>query len=308
MKKVYVLGSINMDLVMQASRLPFEGETLAGEKFLMVPGGKGANQAVASARQDARTVMLGAVGTDVFGERLLSSLRAAGVDCTHVEEIGDCHSGIASIWVVDGDNRIIIEAGANAALDESAVIGVLEKEARAEDTLVAQLEIPVEVVLEAFASAKKSGLTTLLNPAPAGAFDERLYPLTDIMVLNETEAAALTGIRPKDTASSEEAAARLTRMGVGEVVFTLGKRGVLYYHQDTSIALKAHEVRAVDTTAAGDTFIGVFTAGIVCDASRKAALIRANAAAALSTLRLGAQDSIPEAEEVARFLGKDKNG
>lgn len=308
MKTVYVLGSINMDLVMQTSRIPNQGETLAGEGFFMVPGGKGANQAVASARQHVPTVMLGAVGADVFGERLLASLRASGVNCSHVVEIDGCHSGIASIWVVDGDNRIILDAGANGALHDRAILDVMEENARSGDILVAQLEIPSQIVMKAFEIAKKKGLTTILNPAPAHPFDERLYPLVDIMILNETEAASLIGIRPKDAASGEKAAERLARLGVVEVVFTLGKKGVLYCCQDTSIALKAHEVRAVDTTAAGDTFIGVFTAGITRDETRKAALIRANAAAALSTLKLGAQGSIPKAEEVARFLGKDENG
>ena len=306
MKTVYVLGSINMDLVMQASRMPEDGETLVGEKFLMVPGGKGANQAVASARQNVSTVMLGAVGTDAFGERLLSSLRASGVDCIHVEEIADCHSGIASIWVVDGENRIIIDAGANGALSERDILDVIENKTHTDDILVAQLEIPLQTVMKAFEAAKKKGLTTILNPAPAQKLDEHLYPLVDIMILNETEAALLTGIFPKGSASSEEAAERITRKGVGEVVLTLGKKGVGYFDKNTSISLKAHEVRTVDTTAAGDTFIGVFSAAMTYETNRKKALIRANAAAALSTQKLGAQGSIPFAEEVTRFLEKDE--
>ncbi len=303
MNKIFVLGSLNMDLIMCSDRLPLVGETLTGNQFAMVAGGKGANQAVAAANMNANTVMLGSLGSDPLSSKLLDMLQQTGVDCTHVKTWENMHAGIASIWVIDGDNRIILDAGANAHHDLDAITHVLETKGSSGDLLISQFEIPLDVVKHTLSVARRLNIRTLINPAPAVPLDDDIYPLIDTMVLNETETEIICGHRPDDEQSTRDAAKSLLNKGVRDIIFTFGDKGATRIdNAGETQTLCAHDVEVIDTTAAGDTFIGVYAAAIVEGSTPLKALTIANAAAALSTTVLGAQSSIPKRNDVVEFL------
>jgi ribokinase len=302
MGKVIVVGSINVDLVVTADRFPRPGETLIGNSFARHPGGKGANQAVASARMGARTIMVGAVGPDPFGEFMRVTLSQTGVDTALVRIIPDASTGTAVITVAGGENSIVVVAGANAALAVEA--GALP--IGPDDVVVAQLEVPFAAWSGAFMMARAAGATTILNAAPADPEIVDLLPLCDVVVLNEIELGALSGQPLSDAAEASGllAAMRAVRSTSGQIVIaTRGKSGFICLGPNGVIEAAGHDVAVIDSTGAGDCFVGAFAAGLVLDRDLPRALFLANAAAAISVQRPGAGSSMPMRVEVTEQFG-----
>jgi ribokinase len=288
-----------MDLVARAPRLPHPGETLAGRTFAQVAGGKGGNQAVAAARLGAQVSMLGCVGADANGAQLRAGLEAEGIDCAAVET-GREATGVALIVVDDASqNAIVIVAGSNGEVTPDT-IARHEAVLAAADVVICQLETPLDTVQAALTTARRLGKTVILNPAPAtGPLPAEWLPLIDYLIPNELEAATLTGLPVGSPEEAATAAAVLRAAGTRNVLVTLGPRGVQAALEGAAPALyDAPKVKAVDTTAAGDTFIGGFAAQLAQGASVDAAIRFAQRAAALSVTRAGAQPSIPTRAEV----------
>ena len=296
--EVVIVGSLNMDLVARVLRMPAPGETVAGTGFSTVPGGKGANQAVASARLGARTAMVGCVGDDAFGDRLRAGLTADGVDTSSLRTAAGTSSGVALI-VVDaaGRNGIVVVAGANGQL-APADVDAAEPLLAAARIVVIQLEIPFETVEHAARRAHAMGKTVVLNPAPARPLPPDLLRCVDYLVPNESEAGTLVGIPVATPADAIAAGRRLRADGAGAVLVTLGAQGVATVGPDGERLDAAPRVVAVDTTAAGDTFIGGLCAALVRGDGLPAAVAYGQAAAAVCVTRPGAQPSIPFAREV----------
>ncbi|MFF0724500.1 ribokinase [Streptomyces sp. NPDC004134] len=292
-----VFGSVNMDLVAYAATAPLRGETVSGREFRTVPGGKGANQAVAAARAGGAVTMIGAVGADAFGGELRAALDGAGVDTAGLRTAPGA-SGTAHIVVDDdGGNSIVVVPGANGTVTGLAP-GDDERIAAA-GTLLLQLELPIDGVVAAAEAARGHGVRTVLTPAPARPLPGRLLAATDLLVPNEHEAAALTG-----RSDPHQAAAALLEQ-VPEVVVTLGGAGSLYAARGQEpVVVPALAVRAVDTTAAGDTFVGALCVAYAEGRPMPAALAWAAAAAALAVQRPGASSSMPERAEIDRLAAE----
>ncbi|MEU9999472.1 ribokinase [Streptomyces sp. NPDC050848] len=291
MTSIVVLGSTNMDLVAFVPRAPARGETVTGREFRTIPGGKGANQAVAAARAGADVSMIGAVGTDEFGVRLRAALDSSGVD-TDLLRAAEGPSGTAHIVVDDeGGNAIVVVPGANGAVTtldhgDEALIATA-------DALLLQLELPLSAVTEGAVTARRLGVRTVLTPAPAQQLPPELLAATDLLVPNEHEAAALTGI------ADPHAAATALLAHVPEVVVTLGASGSLYAARGREpFTVAAPRVRAVDTTAAGDTFVGALAVALGEGRPVREAMAWASTAAALSVQRAGASSSMPYRSEI----------
>jgi ribokinase len=298
--EVLVVGSINMDLVVRTARLPDPGETVPGKSFATIPGGKGANQAVAAARLGARTAMIGRVGDDAFGAELRRVLAADGIDCQAVRAVPGVPSGVALIEVDDaGRNHIVVVPGGNGHL-APADVQAHEPLLAAARAVVLQLEVPLEAVRWTAARARALGKLVVLNPAPARPLPADLLASADYLVPNELEASALTGLWVDSPAAAAEAAGRLRAQGPRNVIVTLGAAGVLSASAGGTRHHPARPVQAVDSTAAGDTFIGGLCAALVEGRSLEAAIAFAQAAAAISVTRPGAQTSIPRRDEVER--------
>ena len=298
--RVVVFGSLNMDLAVRVPRMPLPGETLTGHGFLPNPGGKGANQAVACARQGAQVDMIGRVGNDGFGAGLRAALVGQGVDASGVGTTDEMSTGVAMIMVDDAaQNCIAVVPGANASVGAQDAETLRQRVAGA-GLLLLQLEVPMAAVLGAAAIARQTGCPVLLNPAPAQALPEALWPLVDILVLNETEAALFSGLPGVDPGNANDAASALLRRGPRHVIVTLGEHGVVWASAAGTRHLPALKVQAVDTTAAGDTFIGALAALVVEGRSMEEALSHAIRAAAICVTRIGAQASMPSRDEVER--------
>ena len=290
-----------MDLVTRAPRLPKGGETLIGQSFTTVSGGKGANQAVAAARLGAQVSMIGCVGDDAYGEALRGALLAEQIDCQAVSTVDDS-SGVALIVVDDNSqNAIVIVAGANGALTP-AVIDRFDAVLRAADVIICQLEVPDASVGHALKRGRELGKTVILNPAPASRpLPADWYASIDYLIPNESEASALSGLPVDSLASAETAASRLISLGAGKVIITLGAQGSLFANGKGFEHFPAPKVKAVDTTAAGDTFVGGFAAALAAGKSEADAIRFGQVAAALSVTRAGAQPSIPTLSDVQAF-------
>lgn len=299
--KVVVIGSLNMDLVTRAPRLPRGGETLIGQSFTTVSGGKGANQAVAAARLGAQVSMVGCVGTDAYGQELRGALLAEQIDCQAVS-IVDGASGVALIVVDDNSqNAIVIVAGANGELTPR-VIDRFDTVLQAADVIICQLEVPDATVGHALKRGRELGKTVILNPAPASRpLPADWYASIDYLIPNESEASALSGLSVDSLATAETAATRLIAMGAGKVIITLGAQGSLFANGIGFEHFPAPTVKAVDTTAAGDTFVGGFAAALASGKSEAEAIRFGQVAAALSVTRAGAQPSIPTLSDVQAF-------
>jgi ribokinase len=300
---VLIIGSLNMDLVAQAERLPRAGETLLGQSFATVPGGKGANQAVAAARLGGQVAMIGCVGADAYGQALRQALVDEGIDCQGVREAEDVATGIAMIVVdASSQNAIVIVAGGNGQL-ESTDIERFDSLLQAADVVVCQLEIPYPVVAFALQRAHEAGKTVILNPAPVtGPLPSQWLGWIDYLIPNETEAQAMTGLAVNSAAEAEQAASLLREAGAGKIIVTLGERGVLFADGVQSRHSPGRKVQAVDTTAAGDTFVGGFAAALARGLDESQAIAFGQAAAALSVTRAGAQPSIPTLAQVEQVL------
>ncbi len=298
---VVVIGSLNMDLVTRAPRLPVGGETLIGHSFATVSGGKGANQAVAAARLGAQVAMVGCVGNDDYGVQLRDALLAEQIDCQAVSTV-DGSSGVALIVVDDNSqNAIVIVAGANGAMTP-AVIDRFDAVLQAADVIICQLEIPDATVGHALKRARALGKIVILNPAPASRpLPADWFAAIDYLIPNESEAAALSGMPVDSLQTAESAASRLIAMGAGKVIVTLGAQGSLFANGQGFEHFPAPKVQAVDTTAAGDTFVGGFAAALASGQSEASAIRYGQIAAALSVTRAGAQPSIPTISDVKAF-------
>jgi ribokinase len=298
MGRVFVAGSINMDVVATADRHPRIGETVAGTAVLYFPGGKGANQAVAAAKLGAPTTLIGRLGKDAFGDQLKAFLAAEGIDLSFVQQTSQAHTGTAIITVANADNTIVVIPGANALLSAADV----EAPALAKDDIaVSQFEIPLPAISAFFKRARAAGATTILNPAPAVEFDRQLLDLVDILILNETELGFLTKTELHDTDDYPRfiEAARSLQAGKDKTIcVTLGKRGVLALVNGQPLVIDGRAVKAVDTTGAGDCFVGAVAAQLAGGKTIHDALHYANMAASICVQRMGAAPSMPTVAEV----------
>ena len=302
MGRVFVAGSINMDVVATADRHPQVGETVAGKAVLYFPGGKGANQAVAAAKLGAATTLIGRLGTDAFGQQLRAFLAAQGVDLTFVKDTAEAHTGTALITIANADNTIVVVPGANALVcAEDVGLPVLANG----DVAVSQFEIPLPTISAFFRRARAAGATTILNPAPAIEFGRELLDLVDVLILNETELGFLTGTELRDTdddARFVETARMLPVSSHRIVCVTLGRRGVLAMIDGQPSLVAGRAVKAVDTTGAGDCLVGALAAQLAGGKTIRNALAYANAPASICVQRMGASPSMPTAAEVAAII------
>lgn len=308
--RVAVVGSLNMDLIVRAPRLPRLGETIIGNDYHTAAGGKGANQAVAAARLGAQVAMVGRVGHDTFGHSLLDAMAAAGVDCTHVLKDDVASTGVALITVdAAGRNTIVVALGANGQLSV-ADVDAAESLLASADVLLLQLESPMETVIRAAQAAHAQGVTVVLNPAPACPLPDELLAAVDVLAPNESETAFLTGGPVGDQDEAKAAAHRLLELGVDAVILTLGEKGALLVQREVEVSIPstslipAFEVEPVDTTAAGDAFM----AGLAVALAEGKPLVEAvrwgNAAGALATTKVGAQPSLPYRAAVEMLLAE----
>ncbi|PHV07982.1 ribokinase [Janthinobacterium sp. BJB412] len=298
---IVVIGSINMDLVLGVPRMPMPGETISGGPFATIAGGKGANQAVACARLAAGRVpvaMVGCVGDDGFGDTLRTALQDEGIDDSHVSTIAATATGVASILVdAAGQNSIVLAAGANALLSPAHIDAARELIAAA-SIVVLQLEVPLETVGHAIKLAHSLGKTVLLNPAPARSLPAELLAQVDYLVPNEIEAAMLLGAEARGGAVVAAQAEQLLALGCRNVLVTLGAEGVYAADANGGHYYPARQVKAVDSTAAGDTFIGGLVAALATGATLERAISLGQRAAGISVTRRGAQTSIPYLHEL----------
>ena len=303
MSKVVVFGSMNMDLSIASPRMPEAGETLQGSGFLANAGGKGANQAIAAARLGAPVHMLAAVGADVFGRELVDGLERAGIGCEDVRALEGVTTGVAVIVRTAGENRIVLSAGANHALSADDVSTDLRRVGEKNDVFVTQGECNPDATIAALRAAHSLGLFTIFNPAPARAVPDDLWTCIDLVCLNETECQIMCGVLPVDEKTCLRAARRLRDLGAGSVVITLGSSGSFAVGANgATVRVPAASAEVVDTTGAGDTFIGALAAGRAKGLSLEESMRWGAAAAAVTVSRLGAQQSIPTAEEVGLWL------
>ncbi len=299
---IYVIGSINTDLVVRTPSLPRPGETVLGTDFLITAGGKGANQAVAAARLGGAVSLVARLGTDVFGDQAIARLHADGVDCEFVTRDTSSPSGVAFISVDDsGHNQIVVAPGANNTLDVPKIDAALTQ-IPATAVVLVQLEIPFSTVSHAIDRLCGDGQRVILDPAPARSLPEALLTGVYLMTPNETEAEVLTGVRVRDEQTARTAATQLLGMGVKNVAITLGAAGVLLATPSGLELIAAPEVVAIDTTAAGDCFNGALAVALANNVPLHDSVRRACAVASISVTRRGAQDSMPYAHEVPGWV------
>jgi ribokinase len=298
--KIVVVGSLNMDLVGSAPRLPVAGETIIGHTFFDAPGGKGANQAYAAAKLGGRVSMIGRVGSDDFGRRMRANLEQVGCDASGVLALEDCPSGIALIFVADdGHNSIMVLPGANGRLTEADVEASRQQFEGAAYALF-QLEVPLPTVMVAARAACRAGAKVILDPAPAQPLSDELFSLVDLLTPNETEAAILADLPPRrlDPVQAADIGRQLRRRGARIVVVKLGDQGCVLVSDGEPRHLLTPKVQAVDTTAAGDVFNAALAVGLTEGMDLAAACQFANRAAAVSVTRRGAQPAAPSRGEV----------
>lgn len=300
---ITVVGSLNMDLIIRVPRFPAPGEAIHGEDLQTACGGKGANQAYAIARMGRLACMIGCVGADAFGEAMLENLRAVGVDTGGVIRRAGSASGTAMILVHDttGQNEIVVASGANRTLTAADVHAAADRLAQS-DAVIAQLETSLPATEAAMAIARQAGRLSVLNPAPFAPLEDALLQSCDYLIPNENEASRLAGVEVRDPESAAAAAQVLRARGARNVLVTLGAGGVWVEAEAWRGHVPAFPVTAVDTVAAGDTFIGAFVTRLVEGAHVREAAQFGCAAAAIAVTRPGAQPSIPSREEVESFL------
>jgi len=300
--RITIVGSINIDLVFRTPRMPMLGETISGDGFRQVAGGKGANQAVAAARQGAEVRFIGAVGDDEFGRSALAGLRGNDICIEGVLTVPGVATGVAGIFVdSDGANSIVIAPGANDVLSV-AQVEAAGATIEGASYLVCQLESPLETVTRAIEIARAAGVKVVLNAAPAADLPDSLLAMTDYLVVNETEASQLSGLDVRGTEDAVAAGRALCRRGAGAVLLTMGESGVLVSDCNTQHLIPAAKVLPIDTTAAGDTFVGALTVALARGMTLETATREAQYAAALAVTRIGAQTSIPTREELQQFI------
>lgn len=295
MKKIFVLGSINFDLTVHAERMPLRGETVNGTKFLSNSGGKGANQAVAAGKLGGDVYLIGAVGNDFFGKECLATLKKYDVNTDFVRVIDGAATGTATIIVENGDNRIIVAHGANYMLDRDYVLQTIADNVKEGDIFVTQMEVPADIVADALAKAKQCGAVTVLNPAPAEGVTDKMLKNADYVIPNETEAQKICGVSAEGLQNLQKVDTIFRERGARNVIVTLGGNGCYF---DGQIYPVAEKVVAVDTTAAGDTFVGALCVMLAEDKTFCQAVKFCQSASALTVTRFGAQIAIPYLEEL----------
>lgn len=302
MKKIVVVGSINMDIVTNMQRYPVPGETIYGTGFGTFPGGKGANQAVAAGKLGSNVVFLGMVGDDLYGTAALKSMQKAGVDTTHVEVLKDTNTGIACIWVSgEGENCIVLDTGANGKVD----VTYIKRHLAAFDDcgmVLMQFEIPLETVLWTASFCKQKGIPVMLDPAPAMLCTGELIAASEYVTPNETEILKVSGCK-----TAGEGIKRLLELGAAHVMCKEGAAGCTLIDNDVKLHCGGFKVKVVDTTAAGDSFNAGFAVALLSGADTAEAMEYANAVGALAVTKLGAQSAMPTDLEVREFLNKQKN-
>lgn len=297
--EIVIVGSTNMDMVVNTDRIPVPGETILAKEFFMNPGGKGANQAVAVARLGGNTIFVTKIGNDVFGHQSVQLFDDEGIDTRHILSDSELPSGVALITVDKiGENSIVVAAGANGNLHSKDLNEDILNDISRAKILLMQLEIPIETVnyLAKFASSK--GVKVVLNPAPMASVSEDLLKCLYAITPNSTEAEMLSGIKISDLESAKEAAKKISDKGVDNIILTLGSKGALVYEAGKIELVAAEKVNAIDTTAAGDVFNGAFVVSLAQGKGLLEATKFASKAAAISVTRIGAQSSIPYRNEL----------
>jgi ribokinase len=306
MKPIVVVGSSNTDMVIRVPRIPRAGETLLGGEFLTAAGGKGANQAVGAARSGGKVALIARVGRDVFGDQAIAGLRRDGIDVSRVFRDKLTPSGVALIFVAkDGENSIAVAGGANEKLSPADVKKATDV-IRSAALLVAQLETPLATVTAAVDVAVKAGVPVILNPAPARRLPNSLLKRISVLTPNETEAELLTGIKVTDASAAAKACSKLRSRGVRTVILTLGSRGAFLADANGQRLVPGFKVKTVDSTAAGDIFNGALAVALAEGKTVLDAVRFANAAAALSVTRMGAQPSAPTRADIEKFLRRGR--
>ena len=303
MKKIVVVGSSNTDMVINVDRIPKGGETVIGNNFSMIPGGKGANQAVAASRGGGDVTFIANIGKDTFGDRSIKGFLKDGINVDYIVRDKKIHSGMALINVdKNGENSISVAVGSNDKLSSKDI----EKGRRAiesADTLLVHLEIPSKTVSKSIELSYSHGVKVILNPAPIRKFDRRILKKVFIMTPNEHEAEALTGIKIRTENDAKKASRKILKEVMEAVIITMGSRGAFVATKDFQKLVPAFKTKVVDTTAAGDTFNGFLAVALAENKDLLDAVRFANAAAVLSTRKVGAQPSIPTRKEVEKLLG-----
>lgn len=300
-KKIIVVGSCNTDMVIKADRLPIPGETILGGVFLMNPGGKGANQAVAAARMGGNITLISKTGNDVFGKQSVMLYSNENINTDYVFSDPHHPSGVALITVdANGENCIVVASGANSSLSIDD-IEKARKEIENSDLVLMQLEIPIEIVEYVAKIACEKGIKVILNPAPARALSNDLLKSLYIIIPNKSEAEILSGIKVTNIETAKQAANIISAKGVDHVVITLGSQGALIKENDNYHFVDAYKVEATDTTAAGDVFCGSFCVGLSEGKSILESVRMAAKTAAISVTRMGAQSSIPFRPEISQY-------
>ena len=302
MKNICVIVSLNMDLVVNVDTMPKPGQTIIGSNFKEVPGGKGANQAVAMARLNGNVSMIGKGGEDGFGQTLINSLKNDKVDTTYIQTSKGA-TGVALITVdKNAQNSIVVSPGANFEVKEDDIDNNIEA-IKNSDIVVLQLETPLNTIKYALNKAKELNKYTILNPAPAVKLDDEIIKNVDLLTPNETELEIISGVSIETEEDIQKAAQIMIEKGVKELIVTLGSKGSLYINKEKSMFKKAYKVEAVDTTAAGDSYTGALAVALSQDKNIEDAMDFASKVGALSVLKEGAQSSLPTLEDVKNFRG-----
>jgi ribokinase len=304
MADICVVGGINVDLVLQVPRIPRPGETVHGGALARFPGGKGSNQAVAARRLGASVAMVGQVGADAFGDELIGAMAAAGVDVSSVSRRADSATGVALISVAsDGQNAIVVSPGANMRW-EDATIAAVARAVSGCRVLVLNLEVPPTVIAEAVRAGRRGGAEVILNPAPHRAGDQACFGNVDVLVPNQVEAALYAGMGIAAVTDWADVARRLRALGPRAIVLTLAGDGAMVLDEGDATHIPAFSVRPLDTTAAGDAFVGGLATALLRGAPLRQAARYANACGALAATRAGAQPSLPHRSEVDALIAR----
>lgn len=296
---IYVVGSINMDLTISTDRFPKKGETIRGYDYIEIPGGKGANQAASIGNLGGKVYMIGCVGRDSYGIKSINDLEKYHVDTQGILKVNE-NTGLAIIVKSQYDNFIIINEGANSKLTEKHINKHLES-ARRGDYLVMQFEIPKDIIVKTLKIAKSKNMVTIFNPAPAYEIDDKMYKNIDHIIINQTEAEFFTGIYPENLEDCKNVAKILLEKGVKVVIITLGKEGSVLINKDKILFEKSIPITPVDTTGAGDAFIGAYVSGLSSNTTEEDVLKRANLYAGMVCMENGARENLPSKNNLKRL-------
>jgi ribokinase len=302
MKKVIVFGSLNMDMTIECRAMPQKGETIDGSGFFTNPGGKGGNQAVAAAKLGAETHMIARIGKDLFGDEIHNRLLGYGVNCELIDSSENQATGVAMILLCEGDNRIILSPGSNHEMRIEQVSFFLEKIACPGDVFITQFECDYDTTIQALAKARDLAMFTLFNPAPAKRIPDESYGNIDLIVVNQSECAFLTGIYPQDESDCSKAVALFQGLGAKHAIITLGSKGSVTVLDKQVHLVRSYKVDLVDTTSAGDAYIGALASLLVRGENIVDSMRFATKAAALTITKHGAQQSIPDLKELNDFF------